>query len=328
MLRATALAAVLAILLLPAAARTEPLDLDLVRLGSPSPEVWGVVAEYGGVPLDAATRLRLANESKQRFARLSTELGLAMSSALLQPGSTTGHSGFDVDLEGAYAQIHPAAVGAGTAEYPASGPWPTRGSTPHELFLPSVHVRKALPFSFELGGRLVYLSQSTYWGSQIEGKWALNEGFWWLPDLAVRAALTKLWGHKDLDLDVTDLDFIASRKFAVGGVVGLTPYLAARFAWLRANSDLLDFAPNRAVDPDYPGADPRATKTAFGKLRATHYRTTFGVRMTASAVSIAAEVTHFGGANEEGEASPAADEYPDYEVDSSVTGALKLGLEF
>jgi hypothetical protein len=46
MLRAAALAAVLATLLLSATgARAEPLDLDLVRLGSPSPEVWGVGAE-------------------------------------------------------------------------------------------------------------------------------------------------------------------------------------------------------------------------------------------------------------------------------------------
>jgi hypothetical protein len=331
MLRATALAAVLATLLLSATgARAEPLDLDLVRLGSPSPEVWGVVAEYAdpGNLLDAQTRLRLANESKQRFAMLATELGLGMSSALLQPGSTTGHSGFDVDFEAAYAQVHAGVVGSGTAAYPARDYWPTRGLTPHELFLPSLHVRKALPFSFELGGRLIYLSQSSYWASQLEGKWALNEGFWWLPDLAVRAAHTTLWGHKDLALGVTDLDLIVSRKFAVNNVVGFTPYLAARFAYLRANGEQLDFAPNRAVDPDYPDAEPNDTKSAFPKLRATHYRTTFGVRMTTYAVSMALEVTHFGGADEDGESTPAANEYPDYEVASSLTGAFKFGFEW
>ena len=168
-----------------------------------------------GVALPGSDGALLASEAKTRFAILSAETALALSSAILTPASTTGYAGFDIDLEAAYVAVHPADGRVHlvrprlAASFEPRGPWQTRSMTPHELFLPSVHVRKALPFSLELGGRMIYLSQSSYFGAQIEGKWALNEGFHVLPDLAVRVAHTQLFGQRDWNLGATDLDLMS-----------------------------------------------------------------------------------------------------------------------
>src|SRR5690349_1328603 len=91
-------AAVLAVAAAPSA-RAEPLDVDLSRLGAPDPAVWGSV--YSGRGVAPGDVNALARGARQRFAILSTEMALALSSAILQPASTTGHSGFAMDLEAA-----------------------------------------------------------------------------------------------------------------------------------------------------------------------------------------------------------------------------------
>ena len=335
LLAPVAVAAILS--LAPGPAAAEPLDLDLGRLGAPSADVWKRLAEEQQTPFTVpdATAALLASEAKTRFAILSSETALALSSAILAPASTTGHSGFDVDLEAAYVAVHPQTVGTTSfgAEgsppmFEPRGPWQTRTMTPHELFLPSVHVRKALPFSFEVGGRMMYLSQSSYFAGQIEGKWALNEGFRVLPDLALRAAHTQLFGQRDWNLGATDLDLIVSKRFGVNGVTSFTPYVAARFTYVSASSEVIDFGPRRRDDTTSSPADLRATQASFPRLRAGYYRTTGGLRFTTHVVSLAGEVTYFGGATRDGKANPAPGEYPDFRLASSWGGALKAGWEF
>jgi hypothetical protein len=328
MSRPLALALAAALLSLRSApALAEPLDLELSRLGAPSAEVWTQAASNAGLTIDAPTAAALANESKTRFAVLSTETALALSSALLQPASTTGHAGFDVQLEAAYAGVHPQSIGSTSlGGFGPRSPWQTRGLVPHELFLPSVHVRKALPFSFELGGRMIYLSQSSYFAAQVEGKWALNEGSAVLPDVAVRAAYTKLFGHRDLDLGAMEVDLVASKRWGVNGVTSLTPYAAARFSYVSASSEVIDFSPT--TRPGATESETRVSQAAFPKLRNGFYRTTAGVRLTAYLVSLAAEATYFGGKRHEGESAPDAGEYGDFTLPSSWAGALKFGWEF
>lgn len=314
-------------------AGAEPLDLDLARLGAPSDAVWQALGANvaPAVPVDPALAAALAADAKLRFATLSAETALALSSPLLQPASTTGHSGFDFALEAAYAQVHPDAIGtatfASTPAFDPRTPWQTRGLVPHELFLPSFHVRKALPFSFELGGRVTYLSQSSYFAAQIEGKWALNEGTY-LPDVALRAAHTQLLGHRDWNLGATDFGLLVSKRWGVNAVASLTPYGAARYTFVRASSETIDFGPVRDAAAPAPFRPAGATQASFPSLRKGLYRTTVGLRLTAYLVSMAVEATYFGGATMSGERTPAADQYPDVELASTWTSAFRFGWEF
>ena len=316
------LAAVLA-LATPKAQAGEPLDLDITRLGPPSEAVW---QNAGATPAQAAA---LAAEARARFAMLTSELALSLSSALLQPAATIGHSGFAFDVETAYTTVHRNVVG--TQSFAPSGTdyprdyWPTRTKTPTGLMVPSFHVRKALPYSLELGGRVLYLSQSSYFAAQIHGKWAIQEGYAMIPDVAVLAAHTIFMGPKDLNLSSTDLTLMTSKRFGVNAVMSVTPYLAFRYLLVHASSDPIgysaDYTAGGAPAPVIP-TDQRQTAT-FTPISRSLYRTTLGARMTAFATSLAAELTYFGGAH----FKPSGG-YPDYSLKSSLSGAFKLGFEF
>jgi hypothetical protein len=307
---ASVLAALLALGVAPSA-RAEPLDLDLTRLGAPDSSVWGVLDP-------AADADRLARESRQRFAMLSSQLALALSSAVLQPASTTGYAGFDVGFEIATVAADSGAHGApqpGVAGF-SNQIWPTRGSQPSLLHLPSFHVRKALPWSFELGGRVIHLAQSSNFAAQGEAKWALNEGFEYLPDVALRAAYTQLFGEEDLNLGALDVGLLVSKRWSLNGVTSLTPYLAARFTRVSASSEQLDFTEGGT------GSADAAAHAAFPHFTAGLYRTTLGLRFNAYALSLAMEATYFGGA------SPSDSDYEGVKLASAIGGAAKVGWEF
>lgn len=310
----TILAAALA--LGAATARAEPLDLDLSRLGPPDPAVWTAL----GAP--AGQEIQLASDAKQRFAILSTEVALAMSSALLQPASTTGHSGFDFAAEGSYAAVHDAAIGQPPPGGFTNLPWPTRSAVPSSLLASGLHVRKGLPFSFEIGGRLLNLAMTTTFAAQGEAKWALNEGFDWFPDVAVRAAYTRLFNQRDWNLDTSDIDFMVSKRWGVSAVTSFTPYAAARFTWVHASTGRIDFSGSPAT--------PTSTNVvaAFPVLRVGLYRTTVGVRMTAGSTSLAVEGTYFAGKQVSGSSPAAADDYPAFQLSSALSAAARLGWEF
>jgi hypothetical protein len=313
---AYAVAAVLALAAAPTA-RAEPLDIELTRIGPPTESAWAEV-----IGTTTGTEAALARESRQRFAVLSTELALALSSAILQPAATTGHSGFAVDLEVATVAVEGGTIGAdpGVPGF-TNRTWATRSTDPSMLYLPSVHVRKGLPWSFELGGRMIYLAQSSYYAAQGEAKWALHEGFEAWPDFAVRFAYTRLFGNADWNLGTTDLDVMVSKRWGMRGVISLTPYLAGRLTHVAASSERMQFAPAPGAPTPGPG-ELSETEAAFPRFSTMLYRGTLGLRFTVYAVSLGLEGTYFAGA------SPSDDDYDGAEIASSFAGAAKLGWEF
>jgi len=324
------LAAVAALVLatVPAAVRAEPLDLSLVKLGAPSAQVWNALGIRLGVSADADA---LASEAKERFARLSVETALAFSSAMLQPATTTGVAGWDVGFEATYVGVHPEATGTATfgtgpaERFGPRGPWQTRGPAPHELTLAGFHLRKALPYSFELGGRFVYLSQSNYGAAQVEGKWAVVEGYKVWPDFALRAAYTTVLGQRDWNVGALDLGGIVSKRFGLNAVVSVTPYLAGRWTRVTASSEVLDFGPDTgASTPE----EMRASQAAFPELSASVLRYTVGARLNASTFALAVEGNYLPGKKLAGESAPTASQYPDVELAGSWGVAFRVGWDF
>lgn len=313
--RAAALAA--ALLAVPALAPAEPLDLDLSRLGAPSEGVY--LAADGSGTLSQDDARALARAARMRFGLLSVDAALAFSSAVLAPASTTGHSGFDFALETAYAGVHPGVVAApaGVTDPLASGTstWPTRAAAPRALILPSVHARKALPFSVELGGRVISLARSGLYAGQVEAKWAVVEGFELAPEIALRAAWTQVFGQRDWNLGAGDLDLVLSKRWGAQAILSLTPYLAARYTLVRASTDPIAFAP---AAPSGPAQ--LATSAAFPGLRAGLYRATAGLRMTARAVTFSAEATWLPAATVSGGA------YPSFSTKAAWSGAGTVGV--
>ncbi len=326
MRRTLALVVAAASALRAAPALAEPLDLNLMGLGVPDARVQAVLA---GGPGSAATpaQQQSASDARARFALLSSEMALALTSWTLTPPTTTGYSGFEFDLEFAYAPVHDTLVGG-------QGYWPTKGAPPSALLMPALHVRKALPFSIEMGGRVIYLNQSTMGAAQAELKWAILEGLDSIPDLAVRGSLTTLFGNRDWTLTATGLDALLGKKLGVGGVMSLTPYGAFRMTWVDSTTAAMQYAPTIPA----PGAtvDPAVvygTVASFPRVqRHDHlfYRYAAGIRLVTYAVSLAAEVTYRPQKAFQGPAPGALgpQDLPAFTVPDAFSGAVTLGFGF
>lgn len=223
-----------------------------------------------------------ANANFRAFARV---MGAAITSANLMPPETTGHSAWAINAELSVVSL------------PDSVRIPTENvDQPSTVLIPSFHVRKGLPFSLELGGRVGWVEKSSQVVATGEVKWAVNEGFTWLPDVGVRGHVTKLFGARDLSLTVMGLDIGVGKQFPLGGMVTLTPYGGLDLGFVGATTSRLDFDPTRDYE-DSLGDDSREAldrtanyaKVSFGDN--VNQRIYGGVRFIGGVLQLGAELS-------------------------------------
>jgi hypothetical protein len=269
-----------ALLVLSAGALADPNDVRLYQLGNPT---------TAG-----------ANANFRAFAR---ELGVAMSSVNLMPPETLGHAGFSVTAEASYVFLQ----GKDGSGSPCSTPTASCFLFPNEelrgngvglsgMLIPSVHVRKGLPFSFELGSRIGWVEKSRMATLTGEVKWALNEGFTYLPDVGIRASVTRLLNSRELDVTSGGVDIGVGKQFAIGGMITLTPYVGWNLIWVGASSGSVDFRPERTqqeatANPTAQLADSNVyDPVAF--FSNSHNRFYGGVRFIGGVVQLLFEVSY------------------------------------
>lgn len=335
-----------AVSLRAAPAAADPMDLNLERLGSPSIPVWLAIdaqcrAGGGclGPPLSASEASLLALESSQRYRLLALHLGLGLTSFVLDDATTGGFAGFGVSLDtGATAIRHPMDAVAAAPPPDLSPPltvWPVRGEDPSRLWVSSLRVQKSLPFSFLVGGRLIYVNQSQMAAAQAEIKWAIQESYVppWLPDFALRGAFTHLYGQRDLRLEVIDVDAIVSRRFAVAGAGRLAPYGVLRVSWVGAGTRPIDFAPTAGCVPGtcpYPDqrtpAEVIATIAPFPEMKFRDNRIVrwaLGVKLGSGPLTAAAELSYQPGKTFGARGKLGAVALPD-----ALGGSFRAGFDF
>ncbi len=331
----------IAALLRAAPAAADPMDLNLERLGAPSASLWQEInrqcllsGKCVGVRLTPTQAARLARESQQRFRTLAMQLGLGLTAFLLDDPTTGGAVGFEVGLEAGQTAIRHPQAGAVAAPFgPPLSAWPVRGDDPSTLRTFALHVQKGLPYSFELGGRLIYVDQSQMAAAQAEVRWALNENYFksYIPDIALRGAYTRLLGQRDLTLGVIDVDAVVGKRFGVGGSVRLTPYGAVRFTMVSAQTTPIDFGPTAGTCtgscfPDTrPPADALGTTAPFADVKfADHriFRYALGGKLNAGRFTMALELSYYPGKKLAG-----SDQLAEVLLPDSLGGAVRLGLD-
>lgn len=242
-------------------------DFRIFRLGNPDP---------GEVNYDPA-----ANANFRAFVR---ELGAAITSVNLMPPETLGHAAFSVN-----AEVSVVNVDTNDVAFPSNRPI---GST---LLIPSLHVRKGLPFSFEVGGRGAWLDRSQMIALGAEVKWALNEGFLYLPDFGIRGHGTRLLGTRDFQVTTAGIDFGIGKQFAVGGMLTLTPYAGWDLVFVGASSGNVDFDPGRTPEASVADRNAQFENTAvFDEVKIasnSHNRFYGGLRFISGVVQLGAEVS-------------------------------------
>lgn len=196
--------------------------------------------------------------AQERFARFASELALAIAPLPAGLMSTVGDGAFDLSISGDFAFIQGSQVFSGGT---TSHVWPTEKPPPGALFLPTLHMRKGLPFSLEIGADFGYLAFSSMVATTASVKWALVEGFQWWPDIGVRAFATALIGSGPMTLVVGGWDVGGSYRFPLWGGAEAGVYGGYQHIGMDATTTHIDFA------PDYEDErDPMSDKSVFKQL--------------------------------------------------------------
>lgn len=255
------------LLLVGAVASADSNDLVLGQLGSPIP---------GGMNYSPA--------ADGNFRAFAAELGSGLSSYTLTGTHTLGYNGFALEPELAVVSF------GDSVQFPTEKPF----SSP--LLLPSLHVRKGLPWSLELGGRMAWVDKSHMAAGTLEGRWAITEGFRALPEVTLRVYGTHLFGAENFRLWGAGTDLSVGKRFAVGGMITLAPYAGWNLGWTHATSQMIDFNPGRTE------AEAEATPTAqlvdtaaYTSVAASnnfHNRFYLGGRFVGGAFTLGAELSY------------------------------------
>jgi hypothetical protein len=232
-------------------------------------------------------------EANANFRAFTRRLSAAMTSVNLMPPETLGHSAFAITAELSVISMQNAdgqLANKGT-EFPSVGP--LQGA----LLMPSIHMRKGLPFSFEIGARASWLEKSRMGAGTVELKWALNEGWRYIPDIAVRAYVTKLLNTRNFDVTSGGLDVGVGKQFAIAGMVTLTPYLGWNLGFTGATSSSVDFNPSRPLSESDTIQDPTDAQnfSVFKEVAAkdnTHNRFYLGLRFIGGYFTLGAEFSY------------------------------------
>ncbi len=163
------------------------------------------------------------------------EYSFGLAPNLLSPADTLGYLGFYVGLEGT---LTPRVPGNGALWNKAT----SADGYSDLMFTPKIHLRKGLPWSFEIGGTFSYLVQSEVVVIGAEITWSLFEGFHheWrggLPDIAVRGTVSQVIGMADMNMTLVGVDGSISYTLGLGGLVTLTPYTGYQYIWTIARPE-------------------------------------------------------------------------------------------
>jgi hypothetical protein len=167
---------------------------------------------------------------------LALDLAQALVPSALHPAETLGWSGFFISLEATLTTID-AEAGHWRCGIENTGPGGNGGNGVCDswdvadgvLFVPTVHVRKGLPYSFEFGFQIKYVANSEMVGVGGELRWSPFEGYrnGWagaIPDIGFRFAGMYLMGSSELVLGILGGGVSISHPFTVSGEMTITPY--------------------------------------------------------------------------------------------------------
>jgi hypothetical protein len=186
--------------------------------------------------------LRTSTKDKA-FRSFAGQLGEVMTIKGVAAADSPGVAGFVFQIDRSFNDFDVKTDGA-------ENPWVLAhktGKPEASMGTTQIHVRKGLPFSFEVGTVLTLLDDSDLMAVGVEGKWSLHEDiFWPLPDLAIHGGVNTLLGSSDLVLTNLQIDALTSLPIGIGSVVNLTPFGGYGVVLPFSASRLIDTTPGDA----------------------------------------------------------------------------------
>ncbi len=167
------------------------------------------------------------------FLEMSKEFSAAVAPMFYGEAETRGSAGFEIGLGYSLTKI---SLGE-TYWKNALHDEPVSSGIPPFYNGLDLHISKGFGFGLKLFGNLRYylLSEMISGGGGFE--YAINEGIKYAPDIAIGAGYNRLFGSKDLNLQMMDLRLKISKTFVAGYQVKLSPYIAYShlFSWASSN---------------------------------------------------------------------------------------------
>lgn len=212
-------------------ARANPYDISLRGVGRPA-------------------QLNLSDPAVRRYRRLGNEVTMAMLPGPLAPAETLGLNGFEFGWSNTFTNINwDSPHWRGQPGNPVLEGAATGHALPKVLWVPSFHLRKGLPMSMDVGLTGSYLAWSEMFMLTAEYKIAWHESFFrWVPAVASRLAISRLFGSSDLDVIAFEGDVLTSLPFGLGSVAQLTPYAGYGLVFTHLNSQVIDETPFQVTD--------------------------------------------------------------------------------
>jgi hypothetical protein len=225
------LAALISWLGVPGAAQANPYDISLRGVGRPLSE-------------------SLDDRAVKRYRFLSNELTMAMAPRPLAPAETLGMDGFEIAVSSTLTSLSwGSRYWQGQPGNPVFEGVAHGGGVPKLFWTPSVHLRKGLPLSMEIGLQGTYLAYSEMFNLGVEYKIAWHEAFFrWLPALSTRIAFSRLFGNSDISVITGEADLLTSLPIGLGGMAQVTPYLGYGQLFAHIDSMVLDETPENVWD--------------------------------------------------------------------------------
>lgn len=213
------------------------------------------------------------------FRAMSRELGLVMTPTSLQVAETTGHSGFDFGLDYSFHTM------AFTEDY-----WRAREERAVPLMMTlGARARKGfvlpvpLASEVEFGAQWLIDSQLLNLGSNV--RVALNEGFRWIPDLALQLGINRMVGNEELDLLTVTAGGMVSKGFGINGSLNLNPFVGYQSVWVNSSSRIVDANPL-----DVANVEDNVVFTVVPLAANRMDRLSFGMRAIIAVVALTAGV--------------------------------------
>lgn len=210
------------------------------------------------------------------FKQLAKNYAAVMSPGHFQPASTLGEEGFEIVAESkiSFAMDKHTSYGAvnkNQKELPDGLHVQNdkKYAAPDVLATAGLHMRKGLPFSLEIEGAFSWLANSEMFYVDAGLRWAFTEGWWFMPDISVRADVGALLGSGDMSMININADVALSYTWGLGGICSITPYAGYKF--------LTTFASSRPlVIMDSNG---ETTESVFGRSTLYQHRGFAGVEL-------------------------------------------------
>ena len=249
-------------------------DLELSRLADFEPRVCGT----NGENICGTVVPRQGD-----FERITTDLGEVFSPRLANPAETLGEAGFAVGVMVSLSSI-PSDDAVWQEVIEDRDP-------PGVLTTGHVQVRKGLPFSFEIAGNMAYLFGSEMFAMGADLKWALHEGFFYMPNVAVRGSVNTVLGAEYLNLINAGWDVSISKDFGIDGMFSISPFAGYQNLYVIGSSRLINAYPQDPRPPqtgDTP-SENFAPEFVFEQYTANLNRFFLGARLNVWILSFVLE---------------------------------------